>query len=131
VQLLGSPAEPAVNLLSRTAEGVTVIPAGRTTNNPSNVLGTAAMERLLTQLARRFDHVLVDSPAVLNATDAVLLSKLADATVMVAGVGVSGAADLTTATDRLRGVRSAVLGAVVTRAPKSSPAPTAASVPFA
>ena len=65
------------------------------------------------------------------AVDAVLLSKLADTTLLVAGVGVSGAADIATATDRLRTVRSEVLGAVVSRAPKASPAPAAPVVPFA
>lgn len=131
VQLLGNSALPAGSALARTAEGVTVIPAGRSTTNPSNLIGTAAMEQLLSQLAKRYDHVLVDSPAVLTATDAVLLSKLSDATLLVAGVGVSSVADLSTATDRLRTVRSDVLGAVVSRAPKGSAAPAAAGVPFA
>lgn len=131
VQLLESPALPAVNLLARSAEGVTVIPAGRATTNPSNLVGTAAMEQLLSQLAKRFDHVLIDSPALLTATDGVLLSKLADATLLVAGVGVSATADLTTAVERLRAVGSGVLGVVVTRAPKGSPTPATPSVPFA
>lgn len=130
VQLLNSAALPDSAALARTADGVSVLPAGRTAANPSNLIGTAAMERVLSQLARRFDHVLIDSPAVLAATDAVLLSKLADATLLVAGVGVSGAADISTATDRLRTVRSDVLGAVVSRAPKASPAPPAPVVPF-
>lgn len=131
VQLLNVSGLPDATALARTAEGVSVLPSGRTAATPSNVIGTAAMERVLSQLARRFDHVLVDSPAVLTATDAVLLSKLADATLLVAGVGVSGAADVTTARDRLRNVGSEILGAVVSRAPKASPAPAAPAVPFA
>ncbi len=131
VQLLSNSTLPAGSTLARTAEGVTVIPAGRSTVNPSNLIGTATMEQLLAQVSKRYDHVLVDSPAVLSATDAVLLSKLSDATLLVAGVGVSGAGDLTTAAERLRTVRSEVLGAVVSRAPKSSPAPATPSVPFA
>ncbi|WP_295786159.1 polysaccharide biosynthesis tyrosine autokinase [uncultured Microbacterium sp.] len=121
---------PASLGLARSTDGVDVLVAGRVSTNPSNLIGTAAMERVMKQLAQRYDHILIDSPAVLTATDAVLLSKLADATLLVAGVGVSGAADVVTASSRLRAVRADVLGAVVSREPKSSPAPATAVVPF-
>jgi capsular exopolysaccharide synthesis family protein len=62
-----------------------VLPAGRIPPNPSELLGSTAMERLLDQLTARYDVVLLDSPPVLPVTDAAVLSKLAGGTLVIVG----------------------------------------------
>ncbi|PPF09939.1 hypothetical protein C5E02_12790 [Rathayibacter rathayi] len=119
-ELLRTGTLPADGSLPRSAQGVTVLPAGGSQANPSDLIGTPAMERVIAHLARRYDHVIVDSPAILSATDAVLLGKLVATTVLIAGAGVSSSADLVAAADRLRDVGGDVLGSVVAQAPRSA-----------
>nr|WP_254072149.1 CpsD/CapB family tyrosine-protein kinase [Rathayibacter sp. VKM Ac-2857] len=125
-ELLRSGSLPVDAELSVSAGGVTVLPAGTATANPSDLLGTPTMERVVRYLSRHFDHVVIDAPAILTATDAVLLSTLVGTTVLVAGAGVSSSADLASAADRLRDVGGDVLGAVVARAPSGAPVATPA-----
>ncbi|KZX20626.1 polysaccharide biosynthesis tyrosine autokinase [Rathayibacter tanaceti] len=126
-ELLRAGGLPADGTLPVSAQGVSVLPAGGSQANPSDLIGTPAMERIIGHLARRFDHVIVDSPAILTATDAVLLGKLVATTVLVAGVGVSTTADIVAAADRLRDVGGDVLGTVVAQAPRSAVVTAAAA----
>ncbi|QHF21498.1 polysaccharide biosynthesis tyrosine autokinase [Rathayibacter sp. VKM Ac-2762] len=118
---------PADGSLPVSAQGVTVLTAGGSQANPSDLIGTPAMERVIAHLSRRYDHVIVDSPAILSATDAVLLGKMVATTVLVAGAGVSSSADLVAAADRLRDVGGDVLGTVVAQAPRSTVVTAAAT----
>ena len=62
-----------------------VLPSGRIPPNPSELLGSAAMERLLAELTSTYDVVLLDSPPLLPVTDAAVLSNFAGGTVLVVG----------------------------------------------
>ena len=62
-----------------------VLPSGRIPPNPSELLGSTAMERLLVELTARYDVVLLDSPPLLPVTDAAVLSNLAGGTLLIAG----------------------------------------------
>ncbi|PPF25858.1 hypothetical protein C5C18_09845 [Rathayibacter tritici] len=119
-ELLCTGTLPADGSLPMSAQGVAVLPAGGSQANPSDLIGTPAMERVIVHLSRRYDHVIVDSPAILSATDAVLLGKLVATTVLVVGAGVSSSADLVAAADRLRDVGGDVLGSVVAQAPRTA-----------
>lgn len=65
---------------------LTVLPAGQIPPNPSELLGSNAMQKTFTELSARFDFVLVDSPPVLPVIDALLLNKLTGATLLVVSV---------------------------------------------
>lgn len=60
-----------------------VLSGGQIPPNPSELLGSKAMENLFYRLADEFDFVLVDSPPVLPVTDSLVLSKLTGGLVMV------------------------------------------------
>ncbi len=51
---------------------------------PSELLGSARMEQLLSEWRSAYDIIVLDSPPVLPVTDAVLLSRHSDATLLVA-----------------------------------------------
>lgn len=70
-------------------EGLTLLPAGSTPDNPSELLGSPRMAELLEQLGERFDVVLVDSPPVLPVTDPLLLAVKATGVVVVVRLGVT------------------------------------------
>lgn len=92
------------------------VPDGRlVVPNPSELLGSADLRRLLEALLDVVDVVVVDTPPVLAATDAVLLSTQADATLFVARAGVTKAGDIGQALAHLDDVGARVVGAVLNR----------------
>src|SRR5262249_46636827 len=62
---------------------LTIIPAGSKSLNPPDVLGSERMKALISHLKEGFDYVLVDPPPVGPVVDAVIISNLADKTVLV------------------------------------------------
>jgi len=65
------------------------------------ILANPATPRLIRELANRFDHVIIDSPPVLAASDAQILLRSADAALMVARASQSKALSLTRALEEL------------------------------
>ena len=70
-------------------ENLFLLPAGPVPPNPSELLGSLRMRQLVSDLKASFDLILIDSPPVLPVVDAVLLSELADSTLLVARYGVT------------------------------------------
>jgi protein-tyrosine kinase len=68
---------------------LTVIPAGGTPTNPSELLGSTAMRRMLDQLRSRFDRVILDTPPVLPLADVAVLAPIVDGTLLVVRAGVT------------------------------------------
>lgn len=64
-----------------------VLPAGTVPPNPSELLGSSAMARLITALEDRYDYVLFDSPPLLPVTDAVILAAKTGGAVVVVRSG--------------------------------------------
>jgi capsular exopolysaccharide synthesis family protein len=60
-----------------------VLPAGPTPPFPSELLGSARMKDLVAAWSRQYDFILIDSPSILAVTDAAVLSKLADITLLI------------------------------------------------
>ena len=59
-----------------------VLPAGTPPPNPAELLASANMGDILTQLREQYDHIVIDTPSTL-VTDAVIMSTRADAVVLV------------------------------------------------
>jgi capsular exopolysaccharide synthesis family protein len=62
---------------------LTIIPAGSKSLNPPDVLGSERMKALISHLREAFDYVVLDTPPVGPVVDAVILTNLADKTVLV------------------------------------------------
>ena len=62
---------------------LTIIPAGSKSLNPPDVLGSERMKALISHLRETFDYVLLDTPPIGPVIDAVILTNLADKTVLV------------------------------------------------
>ncbi len=60
-----------------------LVPSGPLPSDPSGALGSYRMENLLSEAAKRFDIVFIDSPPVLGISDSSLLVSKADATILV------------------------------------------------
>ncbi|MDD9267234.1 CpsD/CapB family tyrosine-protein kinase [Paenibacillus sp. GCM10023248] len=67
--------------------GLDLIVAGGQPVNPSELAGSAQMTDLMNQLKRRYEVILIDSPATLDYTDASLLAEYSDGVLLVAKNG--------------------------------------------
>lgn len=90
-----------------------VLPAGQVPPNPSELLGSSAMEDLLRKLETTYDAVLIDAPPLLPVTDAAVLTKLADGAVLVIGSHKINRDQLAKALGNLESVNGRVLGVVL------------------
>lgn len=93
-----------------------VLTSGPVPPNPSELLSSEAIGRVLSSLSQHADIVLVDSPPVLPVTDATVLSGKVDGVVLVAAAGISSRHDVDLALATLRRVNAPLLGFVLNRA---------------
>jgi succinoglycan biosynthesis transport protein ExoP len=72
--------------------------------NPAELLASGGAREIFTKLRQAFDIVLVDSPPLLPVTDAVILSRMADATLLVVAAGETKRSHVEEAADMLNQV---------------------------
>jgi capsular exopolysaccharide synthesis family protein len=90
-----------------------LLASGQPPPNPSELLNGMRVQEIFSTLRGLFDLVLIDSPPVLAVTDAVVLSKDADATLLVVAAGQTRRGDLQRAAERLAQVNARVTGIVL------------------
>jgi polysaccharide biosynthesis transport protein len=98
-----------------------VLPAGTPPPNPAELLASANMGEILTQLREQYDHIVIDTPPTLSVTDAVIMSTRADAVVLVIRSGQTTKQALRRARDILARVNAKVAGVLLNAADLSSP----------
>ncbi|HET6764159.1 MAG TPA: polysaccharide biosynthesis tyrosine autokinase, partial [Longimicrobiaceae bacterium] len=81
--------------------------------NPAELLGSDAVEELMRELRSAYDVIIIDAPPLNLVTDAALLSRVADATVLVVRVGVTERAALQHAIAQLRQLQTPLSGVVL------------------
>jgi protein-tyrosine kinase len=94
-----------------------LIPAGIDVANPSELLHSERMKRLLDNMARVFDWVILDSPPALALHDASILSDMCDGVLFVVRAGSTDFAMAEKATSEFRDKN--LLGVVLNRADRS------------
>ncbi|WIE76073.1 polysaccharide biosynthesis tyrosine autokinase [Curtobacterium sp. MCSS17_007] len=99
------------------AGGLHVLPAGRIPPNPSELLGSASMRALTTQLIADYDFVVIDAPPLLPVTDAAILSRITGGAVVISAVGRATRKQLRTALDALTSIGARTFGVVLTKVP--------------
>jgi capsular exopolysaccharide synthesis family protein len=90
-----------------------VIPAGTIPPNPSELLTSQIMQRLLDYLRDRFDYLIFDTPPILAVTDAAVLSSMIDGTVLVLKASETTREAAQQALEQLNDVRGRILGVVL------------------
>jgi receptor protein-tyrosine kinase len=97
--------------------GLTVLTSGAIPPNPSELLGSQAAKKLLSEMRAQFDYVVVDSTPLLAVTDAAILAAGADGVLIMARFGQTRREQLAHAVTSLQGVGASLLGAVFTMMP--------------
>ena len=97
------------------------IPTGPLPPNPADLLSSHKLADAITELRAKFKFIVLDSPPIMAATDAVILSVLADGVLLVVRSGETPKAAFTRTRDLLASVKCRVLGVVLNAVDSSAP----------
>lgn len=106
---------PSFDHFATDIEGLYFVPAGISSTPPPELIGSQKMKYLLTKAREAFDVVVIDSPPVLAATDALLLATQADATIVVISAHRTEPRTLQAVQTMLEGVGVQVAGTLMNR----------------
>jgi polysaccharide biosynthesis transport protein len=89
--------------------------------SPADLLSSYRMREAIADLRRRFKFVVIDSPPIMAATDAVVLSALTDGVLLVVRSGETPKEAFTRTRDILASVKCRLLGVVLNAVDSSAP----------
>jgi capsular exopolysaccharide synthesis family protein len=98
-----------------------VLASGQIPPNPSELLGSASMKRVILRLEEEFDAVIIDAPPLLPVTDAAVLSQHVGGVVLVIGSEKVKRHDLEKSLNALQMVDAELLGVVLNLLPAKGP----------
>lgn len=107
--------EPEEIIQNTMVPGLSVITSGPIPPNPSELLMSERMEKLLQALMTRTDLLIVDAPPVNTVTDAQLLGARVDGTILVVPQGIALKLGVRHAKQALETVHANILGAIMNR----------------
>jgi capsular exopolysaccharide synthesis family protein len=94
-------------------EWLEIIESGQMPANPAEVLGGPAMERLIKQERENYDYVIIDGPPVLLASEAKILARSVDGTILVFNAQSTRRGTALRTIRELRQVNAEILGCVL------------------
>jgi polysaccharide biosynthesis transport protein len=97
------------------------IPTGPLPPNPADLLSSHRLAEAISKLRSQYKFIVIDSPPVMAATDAVILSVQADGVLLVVRSGETPKEAFTRARDLLVGVKCHVLGVVLNAVDSTAP----------
>lgn len=90
-----------------------IIPCGPIPPNPSEILGSSRMEKLIEVLKKSYKRIIIDSPPITAVTDAMVLAKSVDGVVLVIHANDTAREIVKNGLSQLQGVGARVLGAIL------------------
>jgi polysaccharide biosynthesis transport protein len=97
------------------------IPTGPLPPNPADLLSSHKLVDAIAELRTKFKFIVIDSPPVMAATDAVILSVQADGVLLVVRSGETPKEAFTRTRDLLNSVKCRILGVVLNAVDSSAP----------
>jgi len=90
-----------------------LLPAGAIPPDPSELLGSERIVFLIDYLKKKFDVIVIDTPPILPASDAVVLSPVVDGVLLVVKAGKVNRDVVTKSLNQLKRAQANVIGAVL------------------
>ena len=97
------------------------IPTGPLPPNPADLLSSHKLADAIAELRTKFKFIVIDSPPIMAATDAVILSVQADGVLLVVRSGETPKEAFTRTRDLLTSVKCHILGVVLNAVDSSAP----------
>jgi len=104
-----------------TIKNLDALVTGPVPPSPADLLSSHRMREAILELRRRFKFVVIDSPPIMAATDAVILSALVDGVLLVVRSGETPKEAFTRTRDLLNAVKCRMLGVVLNAVDSSAP----------
>lgn len=96
-----------------------VIPRGMVPPNPSELLSSKRFVKIIKDLEKVFDQIILDSVPVNGLSDALVISKVADKVLIVSRYGKTDLSDLENTKRSLENVGAKLAGVVINSVPKA------------
>lgn len=90
-----------------------LLPSGPRPPNPAELLGSNKMVEVISELRKRFNYIIIDSPPLIAVTDSAVLSKSVDGVVLVLKAGQTTRELAKRAHKNLKELNARVLGAIL------------------
>jgi hypothetical protein len=100
-------------LVETSTENLFLLPSGKRTIKPVELLSSERMTFLLSYLKRRFDILVIDSSPVLPASDAIVLAPMADEVVLIVKAGQVNRKFVRKVLDQIQMTKANVAGAAL------------------
>lgn len=100
--------------------GLDVLSSGAVPPNPAAIVTSQAFRSMLTEVAQRYDAVIIDSPPVLTVADSNLLAPLVDGVVIVVDTSKTRRAQLAQTVRSIESAGGRILGIVLNKSRASS-----------
>ncbi|WP_051298332.1 polysaccharide biosynthesis tyrosine autokinase [Arthrobacter castelli] len=95
-----------------------VMTAGQLAPNPSELLGSPVMEKLVQQMEEQYEVVIIDAPPLLPVTDPAVLGSIASGIILVVSAdGMVNRDELARSIENIDAVNARLLGLVLNRLP--------------
>jgi succinoglycan biosynthesis transport protein ExoP len=104
-----------------TIPNLAAIPTGPLPPNPADLLSSHKLADAIAELRTKYKFIVIDSPPVMAATDAVILSVLTDGVLLVVRSGETPKEAFTRTRDLLNSVKCRILGVVLNAVDSSAP----------
>ena len=119
--LAGASSLDLVTIPHPTIPNLAAIPTGPLPPNPADLLSSHKLAEAIAELRTKFKFVVIDSPPIMAATDAVILSVQTDGVLLVVRSGETPKEAFTRTRDLLVSVKSRLLGVVLNAVDANAP----------
>ncbi len=102
-------------------ENLVALPTGPIPPSPADLLSSHRMRDAISYLRQKYKFIVIDSPPIMAATDAVILSALTDGVLLVVRSGTTPKEAFTRTRDLLHAVKCRLLGVVLNAVDSSAP----------
>ncbi len=106
------------SIVKTQVENLFLLPSGPRPPNPVELLGSERMSFLLSYLNRRFDILVIDSPPILLASDALLIAPQTDGVVLIVKAGQMKRELVNKSAAQLQTARANLIGVVLNQVDK-------------
>lgn len=98
-------------------ENLHILTAGQTPPNPAEMLSSNKMKKLIEDIEKDYDYILIDAPPVCIVTDAAILSTLTDGVILLCASGEAEIDMVKRAKENLEKVNANILGVILNKLP--------------
>jgi capsular exopolysaccharide synthesis family protein len=94
-------------------KNLSILPSGPLPPKPAEILGSNRMSFLLSFLKRRYDIIIIDTPPILPATDALLLASQIDGVVLLVKAGATDRKMVKKVVEQIKNSQANLIGIVL------------------